>query len=121
MPHFNIACLYKLIVDSKDPNHSRLIVDLFSNPYWEEVEYIQSISCNKLWMLIIEYIFIAKFSQQHQSTFQQDLADALSFITTISIANLKTSNNFQQRVMPSRIHQLIVKLTPNTDSEGVLA
>jgi hypothetical protein len=23
--------------------------------------------------------------------------------------------------MPSRIHQLIVKLTPNTDSEGVLA
>jgi len=65
--------------------------------------------------------FIVKFSQQHQSIFQQDLTDAWSFITTISIASLKTSNNFQQRVMPSRIHQLIVKLTPNTDSEGVLA
>jgi hypothetical protein len=40
---------------------------------------------------------------------------------TISIANLDTSNYFQQRVMPSHIHQLIVKLTLNTDSEGVLA
>jgi hypothetical protein len=49
------------------------------------------------------------------------LADACSFITTISIANLETSNNFQRRVMPSGIHQLIVKLTPNTDFEGVLA
>jgi hypothetical protein len=49
------------------------------------------------------------------------LADAWTFITTISIANLETSKNFQQRVMPNRIHQLIVKLTPNTDSVGVLA
>jgi hypothetical protein len=71
--------------------------------------------------LIVEYIFIVEFSQQHQSTFQQDLADAWSFITTISIANIETSNHFQQRVMPSRIRQLIVKLTLNTDSEGVLA
>jgi len=71
--------------------------------------------------LIVEYIFIVELSQQHQSTFQQDLADAWSFITTISIANLETSNNFQRRVMPSCIHQLIVKFTPNTDSEGVLA
>jgi len=71
--------------------------------------------------LIVEYIFIVEFSQQHQSTFQQDLADTWSFITTISIANLETSNDFHRRVMPSRIHQLIVKLTRNTDSEGVLA
>jgi len=71
--------------------------------------------------LIVEYIFIVEFSQQHQSTFQQDLADTWSFITTISIANIETSNHFQQRVMPSRIRQLIVKLTLNTDSEGVLA
>jgi len=33
VPHFNVGRLYELIVDSKDPNHSRLIVDLFSNPY----------------------------------------------------------------------------------------
>ena len=71
--------------------------------------------------LIVEYIFIVEFSQQHQSTFQQDLADAWTFITTILIANLKTSNNFQRRVMPNRIHQLIVKLTPNTDSVRLLA
>ena len=71
--------------------------------------------------MIVEYIFIVEFSQHHQSTFQQDLANSWSFITTVSIANLETSNNFQRRVMPSRIHQLIVKLTPNTDSEGVLA
>ena len=71
--------------------------------------------------MIVEYIFIVEFSQHHQSTFQQDLANSWPFITTISIANLETSNNFQRRVMPSRIHQLIVKLTPNTDSEGVLA
>ena len=121
VPHFNVGRLYELIVDSKDPNHSRLIVDLFSNPYWEGVEYIRNISCNKLRRLIVEYIFIVEFSQQHQSTFQQNLADAWSFVTTILIANLETSNNFQQRVMPSHIHQLIVKLTPNTDSEGVLA
>jgi hypothetical protein len=121
VPHFNVGRLYELIVDSKDPNHSRLIVDLFSNPYWEGVEYIQNVSCNKLQRLIVEYIFIVEFSQQHQSTFQQDLANSWSFITTISIANLETSNNFQGRVMPSCIHQLIVKLTPNTDSEGVLA
>jgi hypothetical protein len=76
VPHFNVGHLYKLIVDSKDPNHSRLIVDLFSNPYWEGVEYIRNISCNKLRRLIVEYIFIVEFSQQHQSTFQQDLADA---------------------------------------------
>jgi hypothetical protein len=63
---------------------------------------------------------IVKFNQQHQSTLQQDSANAWSF-NAISIANLETSNNFQQRVMPSCIHQLIVKLTPNTDSEGVLA
>jgi len=48
VPHFNVSYLYELIVDSKDPNHSRLIVDLFSNPYWEGVEYIQNVSCNKL-------------------------------------------------------------------------
>jgi hypothetical protein len=29
--------------------------------------------------------------------------------------------DFQRRIMPSRIHQLILKLTPNTDFEGVLA
>jgi hypothetical protein len=121
VPHFNVGHLYELIVDSKDPNHSRLIVDLFLNPYWEGVEYIRNVSCNKLRRLIVEYIFIVEFSQQHQSTFQQDLANAWSFITTILIANLETSNNFQRRVMPSHIHQLIVKLTPNTDSEGVLA
>jgi hypothetical protein len=51
---------------------------------------------------------------------QRDLVNFWSF-NTISIANLETSNNFQQRVMPSCIHQLIIKLTPNTDSEGVLA
>ena len=90
-------------------------------------------SSNKIRRLIVEHIFstnksdisafqlIVKFNQQHQNTLQQGLADAWLFITTISIANLETSNNFQQRVMPSRIHQLIVKLTPNTDSEGVLA
>jgi hypothetical protein len=82
--------------------------------------------------LIVEYIFstkksdisafqlIVEFNQQRQSILQQDFADARSFIATISIANLETSNNFQQRVMPSCIHQLIVKLTPNTDYEGVL-
>jgi hypothetical protein len=63
---------------------------------------------------------IVEFNQQHQSTLQQDLVDAWLF-NAISIANIKTSNNFQQRVMPKCIHQLIVKLTPNTDSEGVLA
>jgi hypothetical protein len=47
---------------------------------------------------------IVEFNQQHQSTLQQDLADAWSF-NAISIANLETSNNFQQRVMPSHIHQ----------------
>jgi hypothetical protein len=64
---------------------------------------------------------IVEFNQQHQSTLQQDLANTWSFIATILIANHETSNNFQQRVMPSHINQLIVKLTPNTDSEGVLA
>jgi hypothetical protein len=121
VPHFNVGRFYELIVDSKDPNHSRLIVDLFSNPYWEGVEYIRNVSRNKLRRSIVEYIFIVEFSQQHQSTFQQDLANAWTFITTISIANLETSKNFQRRVMPNRIHQLIVKLTPNTDSVGVLA
>ena len=48
VPHFNVGHLYKLIVDSKDPNHSRLIVDQFSNPYWEGIEYIRNVSCNKL-------------------------------------------------------------------------
>ena len=83
--------------------------------------------------MIVEYIFstkksdissfqlIVEFNQQHQSILQQDFADARSFIATISIANLETSNNFQQRVMPSCIHQLIVKLTLNTDSDGVPA
>jgi hypothetical protein len=72
--------------------------------------------------LIVEHIFlIVEFNQQHQSTLQQDLVNAWSFIATISITNLETSNSFQRRVMPSHIHQLIVKLTPNTDSEGVLA
>ena len=65
VPHFNVGHLYKLIVDSKDPNHSRLIVDLFSNPYWEGIEYIRNVSCNKLRRLIIEYIFIVEFSQKH--------------------------------------------------------
>jgi hypothetical protein len=59
---------------------------------------------------------IIKFNQQHQSTLQQDLADAWLF-NPISIANLKTSNNYQQRVMHSCIHQMIVKLTPNTYSD----
>jgi hypothetical protein len=121
VPHFNVGRFYELIVDSKDPNHSRLIVNLFSNPYWEGVEYIRNVSRNKLLRLIVEYIFIVEISQQHQSTFQQDLADAWTFITTILIANLETSNNFQRRVMPNRIHQLIVKLTPNTDSVRLLA
>ena len=40
VPHFNVGHLYELIVDSKDPYHSWLIVDLFSNSYWEGVEYI---------------------------------------------------------------------------------
>jgi len=40
VPHFSIGCLYELIVDSKDPYHSRLIVDLLSNSYWEGAEYI---------------------------------------------------------------------------------
>jgi hypothetical protein len=48
VPHFNVGRLYEPIVDSKDPNHSRLIVDLFSNSYWEGVKYIQNFSCNKL-------------------------------------------------------------------------
>jgi hypothetical protein len=43
---------------------------------------------------------IVKFNQQHQSTLQQDLAGAWLF-NAISIANLETSNGFQQRVMPS--------------------
>ena len=54
----------------------QLIVDLFLNPHREGVEYFCNVSCNKLRRLIVEYIFIVEFSQQHQSTFQQDLADA---------------------------------------------
>jgi len=92
------------------------------NPYREGVEYFRNISSNTICQLIVQHIFlIVEFNQQQQSTLQQDLVDAWSFIATISIANLETSNNFQRRVMPSHIHQLIVKLTPNTDSEGVLA
>jgi hypothetical protein len=37
---------------------------------------------------------IVEFNQQHQSTLQQELADAWLFIA-ISIANLETSNDFQ--------------------------
>ncbi len=69
---------------------------------------------------ISAFQLIVEYNQQHQSTLQQDLADAWLF-NTISITNRKPSNNFQQRVMLSCIHQLIVKLTSNTDSEGVLA
>jgi hypothetical protein len=35
----------------------QFIVDLFLNQYWEGVEYIRNISCNKLRRLIVEYIF----------------------------------------------------------------
>jgi hypothetical protein len=42
VPHFNVGRLYKLIVDFKDPNHSRLIVDLFSNPYWGELNTFET-------------------------------------------------------------------------------
>jgi hypothetical protein len=124
---------FKFIVALTSIADFQLIVDLFLNPHREGVEYFRNISSNKIRLLIVEHIFftnksdisafqlIVEFNQQHQSKLQQDLADAWSFIATISIANLETANNFQQRVMQNRIHQLIVKLTPNTDSEGVLA
>ena len=124
---------FKFIVASTSIADFQLIVNLFLNPYRKGVEYVQKISSNKIQRLIVEHIFstnksdisafqvIVEFNQQHQSTLQQDLANAWSFIATILIANHETSNNFQQRVMPSHINQLIVKLTPNTDSEGVLA
>jgi hypothetical protein len=98
VPHFNVGRFYELIVDSKDPNHSRLIVDLFSNPYWEGVEYIRNVSRNKLRRSIVEYIFIVEFSQQHQSTFQQDLADAWTFITTFNCQ----PRNFKK--LPTKSH-----------------
>jgi hypothetical protein len=101
---------FKFIVASTSIADFQLIVDLFLNLYREGVEYFRNISSNKILWLIVEHIFlIVEFNQQHQSTLQQDLVDAWLFIATISIANLETSNNFQLRVMPSRIHQLIVK------------
>ena len=113
---------FKFIAASTFIAHFQLIVNLFLNPYREGVEYVQNISSSKICWLIVEHIFlIVEFNQQHQSTLRQDLVYAWLFIATISIANLETSNNFQRRVMPGRIHQLIVKLSPNTDSEGVLA
>jgi hypothetical protein len=51
---------------------------------------------------------------------QQDLAAAWSF-NAISITNHETSNDFQQRVVPSCIDQLIVKLASNTDYDRLLA
>ena len=42
VPHFNVGRLYELIVDSKDPNHSRLIVDLFLNHIGRELNTLET-------------------------------------------------------------------------------
>jgi hypothetical protein len=91
---------FEFIVASTSIADFQLIVDLFLNPYREGFEFFRNISSNKIQRLILEHIFstnksdilafqlIVEFNQQHQSTLQQDLADAWSFIATISIANL---------------------------------
>jgi hypothetical protein len=52
---------------------------------------------------------IVRFKQQYQSKMQQNLVNNFWLSNATLIANLETSNDFQQRVMPSPIHQLIVK------------
>jgi hypothetical protein len=137
---FNNGCLHRLIVNSVSEGAQQVAPNQRFSPgtiYNKPFELIDvsvptknkmcdasKLAANEHKCLnksdISAFQSVVAFNQQHQSTLQEDLADAWSF-NAISIANLKTSNNFQQRVMHSCIHHLIVKLTPNTDSEGVLA
>ena len=75
---------------------------------------------NKMFQLIVRYVFIVRFKQQYQSKMQQDLVD---FSSSKTISNAKLANNDFQLIVdltliPNREGLCAVLITSYSPSEG---
>jgi hypothetical protein len=72
---------------------------------------------NKIFQLIVRYVFTIRFKQKYQRKPQQDLAVFWSS-NAISNVNLQTTNNFQQRFASHFNNGCFCKFIVDSVSEG---